>query len=82
MFGRRFLTPRALEYRARERAAEAGALERLRRPHSLLDTELAEIVRDPYAGIAREIADDELKRRDGLTAHQRIAEAARRAECP
>lgn len=80
MFARRLLTPQAEAYRARERACEAAALERLRRPHALLDTELAEIVRDPYAGIAREVADQELERRDGLTAHQRVAEAARRAE--
>lgn len=80
MVGRRFLTPQALEYRARERECEAAALERLRRPHAVLDNELAEIVRDPFAGIAREVADQELERRAGLTAHQRIAEAARRVE--
>lgn len=80
MFARQFLTPRALTYRANERECETAALERLCRPHVLLDTELAEIVRDPFAGIAREVADQELERRAGLTAHQRIAEAARRAE--
>ena len=79
MFGRQLLTSQALEYRAKERACEKAALERLRRPHALLDTELAEIARDPFAGIAREVADQELERRAGLTAHQRIAEAARRA---
>lgn len=80
MFGRQLLTPRALGHRAKERECEAAALDRLRRPHALLDTELAEIVRDPFAGIAREVADQELERRAGLTAHQRIAEASRRAE--
>lgn len=80
MLVRRFLTPAAEAYRARERAATEAALVRLRRPHALLDKELAEIVRNPLAGIAREIADDELRRRDGLTAHERIAEAAKRVK--
>lgn len=80
MFGRQLLTPQALEYRAREDATEKAALERLRRPHALLDTELAETVRDPFAGIAREVASAELERRGRLTAHERIREASRRAE--
>lgn len=54
-------------------------MERLRRPALLTDQELRDIAADWHAGYAREIADQELARRDGLTAHQRMAEAAERA---
>ena len=72
------------EARRRRRADydrnEPAAMERLRQPALLTDQELRDIVGDWHAGYVREIADQELKRRDGLTAHQRIAEAVRRAE--
>lgn len=50
--------------------------------HLLADQDLLAIRNDPGAEVAREIADTELERRAGLTAHDRMAEAAarRRAE--
>lgn len=46
--------------------------------HLLTDADLLEIRNDTDAEIAREIADEELKRRASLTAHQRMAEATSR----
>jgi hypothetical protein len=48
------------------------------RRHLLTDDEVQEIANDPDSGIAREMAHAELDRRAGLTAHERIAEAAAR----
>lgn len=71
------------EARQRRRADydrnETAAMERLRRPALLTDQELRDIVADWHAGIAREVADQELERRARLTAHQRMAESAERA---
>ena len=47
--------------------------------HLLTDADLREIRDDADAEVAREIADSELERRSGLTAHDRMAEAAVRA---
>lgn len=47
--------------------------------HLLTDDDLREIFADAGAEVAREIADAELERRAGLTAHDRIAETAARA---
>jgi hypothetical protein len=50
-----------------------------RRQHLLPDADLREIAGDPDSGIAREIAHAEIERRGALSAHQRVAEATRRA---
>lgn len=59
---------------------EAAHMERIRAGlHLLTDDDLHEIRDDAGAEVAREIADAELERRAGLTAHDRIAETAARA---
>lgn len=47
--------------------------------HLLSDDDLREIYSDWHAGVAREIASEELERRAGLSAHDRTAETAARA---
>lgn len=47
--------------------------------HLLSDEDLLEIRNDADAEVAREIADRELDRRAGLSAHQRLVETAARA---
>jgi hypothetical protein len=66
--------PRRIKY-----ATEAAQIERLRQPRLLHDQELAAIRGDWEAGFAREMADDELERRAGLSAHERLREAIGRA---
>lgn len=46
--------------------------------HLLSDDDLREILADTGAEVAREVADTELKRRAGLSAHQKMAEIAAR----
>lgn len=60
--------------------SEAAQMARIRAGlHLLTDKDLLGIRNDPDAEVAREIADAELERRAGLTAHDRMAEAAARA---
>lgn len=72
-----YTNEQARSYRARERATEQAALDRMHnRIHELTADDLRAIVGDNYAGIAREIADQEMTRRARLSAHERMAEAA------
>ncbi len=55
--------------------SEARQMARIRAGlHLLTDADLAEIRRDAGAEVARELADAELARRAGLSAHDRLAE--------
>lgn len=59
---------------------EAAQMSRIRAGlHLLTNQDLLGIRNDAGAEVAREIADSELERRAGLTAHDRIAETAARA---
>ena len=62
-----------------KRATEEAHVRRLRAPHLLHDHELVEIRDDREAGYARELADLEIERRAGLSAHDRIRETIRRS---
>lgn len=59
---------------ARQMARIRGGL------HLLTDADLMEIRGDWDAGIAREVADTELERRAGMSAHERMRERIGRSE--
>jgi hypothetical protein len=71
-----------LIYRPRlipKHASETAQMARINRGlHLLTDDDLRKIRDDWDAGFAREVADKELERRVGLSAHERVEEATQR----